>query len=49
MDSSLLWYLFKCAWLEALKSKHDIAIKNALEHICSETIRRPKSKSHTDW
>ena len=34
--------LFKYAWLEPLKSKHGIAIKNALEHISSKTIRRPK-------
>ena len=32
----------KYAWLEQLKSKHVIGIKNALEHIFSETIRRPK-------
>ena len=34
--------LSKYAWLELLKSKHGIAIKNALEHIFRETIRRPK-------
>ena len=34
--------LSKYAWLEPLKSKHDIAIRNALEHIFSEIIRRPK-------
>ena len=34
--------LSKYAWLEPLKSKHGIAIKNALEHIFSETIRHPK-------
>ena len=34
--------LSKYAWLEPLKSKHDIAIKNALEHIFSLAIRRPK-------
>ena len=33
--------LSKYAWL---KSKHGIAIKNALEHIFSETIRRPELK-----
>ena len=33
--------LSKYAWLEPLKSTH-IAIKNALEHIFSETVRRPK-------
>ena len=47
MDSSLLcgnWYfiLSKYAWLEVLKSKHGIAIKNLLEHIFSETIRHSK-------
>ena len=36
--------LFKYAWLESLKSKHGIAIKNVLEHIFSEAIRRPKVK-----
>ena len=30
------------AWLESIKSKHSVAIKNALEHIFSKTIRRPK-------
>ena len=34
--------LSKYAWLESLKSKHGIAIKNALEYILSETKRRPK-------
>ena len=34
--------LSKYAWLEPLKSKHDIAVKNALKQIFSETIRRPK-------
>ena len=34
--------LSKYAWLEPLKSKHGIAIRNALEHIFSEIIRRPK-------
>ena len=34
--------LSKYAWLEPLKSMHGIAIKNALEHIFNETIRRPK-------
>ena len=34
--------LSKYAWLEPLNSKHGIPIKNALEHIFSETIRRPK-------
>ena len=34
--------LSKYAWLESPKSKHGIAIKNALGHIFSETIRRPK-------
>ena len=34
--------LSKYTWLEPLKSKHGIAIKNALEHIFIETIRRPK-------
>ena len=34
--------LSKYAWLEPLRSKHGIAIGNALEHIFSETIRRPK-------
>ena len=34
--------LSKYAWLEPLKSKHGVAIKNSLEHISSETIRRPK-------
>ena len=38
--------LSKYAWLESLKSKHGIAIKNALEHIFSKTIRR--QKSYTD-
>ena len=36
--------LSKYAWLEPLKSKHGIAIKNVLEHIFSEAIRRPKVK-----
>ena len=30
------------AWLQPLKSKHGIAIKNVLQHIFSEKIRRPK-------
>lgn len=34
--------LSKYAWLEPLKSKHDVAVKNALKQIFSETIRRPK-------
>ena len=34
--------LTKNAWLKPFKSKHGIATKNALEHIFSETIRRPK-------
>ena len=34
--------LSKYAWVEPLKSKHGIAIKNALQHIFSEAIRRPK-------
>ena len=34
--------LSKNAWLEPLKSKHDIAIKNALEHISNKAKRRPK-------
>ena len=34
--------LSKYAWLEPLKSKHGIPIKNALVHIFSEIIRRPK-------
>ena len=34
--------LCKYAWLQPLKSKHGIAIKNVLEHIFSEKIRRPK-------
>ena len=38
----LIDILSKYAWLELLKSKHRIAIKNALEHIFSETIRRRK-------
>ena len=29
--------LCKCVWLEPLKSKHGIAIKNASEHIFSGT------------
>ena len=33
--------LSKYAWLEPPKSKHDIAIKNALEHIFCQAIRRP--------
>ena len=37
--------LSKYSWLEPLKSKLGIATKNELEHIFSETIRRP---SHTD-
>ena len=37
--------LSKYAWLEPLKSKHDIAIKNVLEHIFSDT---KTSKSDTD-
>ena len=36
--------LSKYAWLELLKSKNGIAIKNALEHIFSETARRAKVK-----
>lgn len=32
----------KYAWLESLKPKHGLAIKNVLEHIFSEKIRRPK-------
>ena len=39
--------LSKYAWLESHKSKHGIAIKNALEHIFSQTIVRPKV-IHTD-
>ena len=31
--------LSKYAWLESLKPKHGLAIKNVLEHILSETIR----------
>ena len=31
--------LSKYPWFEPLKSKHGIAIKNALEHVFSETIR----------
>ena len=47
MDSSLLYWWFigslsKYAWLEPLKPKPGLAIKNALEHIFSETIRLPK-------
>ena len=34
--------LTKNAWLKPLKSKHGIAIKNALEHIFSDTKRRPE-------
>ena len=34
--------LSEYAWLEPLKSKHGIEIRNALEHIFSETIRCPK-------
>ena len=34
--------LSKYAWSEPLKSKHVIAIKNAIEHIFSDTIRRLK-------
>ena len=34
--------LSKYAWLKPLKSKHGIAIKNELEHIFSEAIRRLK-------
>ena len=34
--------LSKYAWLEPLKSKHVIPIKNAIEHIFSDTIRRLK-------
>ena len=34
--------LSRYSWLEPLKSKHDIAIKSALEHNFSEAIRRPK-------
>ena len=34
--------LSKYAWLEPVKSKHGIAIKNAFKHIFSEAIRRPK-------
>ena len=34
--------LSKYPWFEPLKSKHGIAIKNALEHVFSETIRWPK-------
>ena len=34
--------LSKYARLEALKSKHSLAIKNTLEHIFSKTVRRPK-------
>ena len=37
--------LSKYAWLKPLKSKHGIAVKNALEHIFSETMT---SKSHTN-
>ena len=33
--------LSKYAWVEPLKSKHGIAIKNALQHVFSEAIRRP--------
>ena len=36
-------FLSKYAWLELVRSKHDIAIKNVLEHISSETMRRPKA------
>ena len=38
----VIFILSKYAWLELLKSKLGIAIKNALEHIFSEAIRRPK-------
>ena len=31
--------LSKYAWLESLKPKHGLVIKNVLEHILSETIR----------
>ena len=34
--------LTKNAWLKPLKSKHGIAIKNALEHIFSDTKRHPE-------
>ena len=34
--------LTKNTWLKPLKSKHGIAIKNALEHIFSDTKRRPE-------
>ena len=34
--------LSKYVWLESIKYKHGIAIKNALEQIFSETTRRPK-------
>ena len=34
--------LSKYVWLQPLKSKHSIAINNALEHRFSETIRRSK-------
>ena len=37
--------LSKYAWLKPLKSKHGIAVKNASEHIFSETMT---SKSHTN-
>ena len=36
--------LSKYVWLDPLKSKHGIAIKNTLEHTFNETIRRPKVK-----
>ena len=34
--------LSKYEWLKPLKPKHGIAVKNALEHIFSETIRHPR-------
>ena len=34
--------LSKYACLEQLKSKHGIAIKNAIQHVFSDKIRRPK-------
>ena len=34
--------ILSLSWLEPLKSKHGIAIKNAVDHIFSETIRSPK-------
>ena len=35
--------LSKYAWLELLKSKHAIPIKNAIEHISSKKTRCPKT------